>query len=118
MYEHRDHPPISARSFRARLVRHALFALLILLLSIAVGTVGHVYYEGMPWHKALLNTCFLLSGFGLAVFPESMSGQLFAGLFALYAGFVFIAISGIVIAPILHRFLHKFHWGGKDDLSS
>ncbi len=81
---------------------------MVLLLSIAVGTVGHVYFEGMPWQKALLSSCFLLSGLGLAVFPETASGQLFAGIFALYAGFVFIAISGIVIAPILHRFLHKF----------
>jgi hypothetical protein len=85
--------------------------------SIAVGTFGHVYFEGMPWPQAFLSSCLLLSGLGLAIFPETKSGQFFASLFALYAGFVFIAISGIILAPILHRFLHRFNWVSDDEES-
>jgi hypothetical protein len=35
---------------------------------------------------------------------------LFAGLYALYAGLVFLITAGVMLAPILHRVLHKFHW--------
>jgi hypothetical protein len=38
-------------------------------------------------------------------------GGIFAGLYALYAGLVFLVAAGLVFAPVLHRLSHKFHWG-------
>jgi hypothetical protein len=33
----------------------------------------------------------------------------FAGIYALYAGVIFIAASGILVAPPAHRVLHSLH---------
>jgi hypothetical protein len=35
--------------------------------------------------------------------------KIFAALYALLSGFVLLSSFGIVMAPILHRFLHHFH---------
>jgi hypothetical protein len=39
--------------------------------------------------------------------------SLAAGLYAPYAGLVFLVTAAIVFAPILHRILHRFHWSEK-----
>jgi hypothetical protein len=52
----------------------------------------------------------LLGGMGPVESPQTEGGKLFAGLFALYAGLVFLVAIAIVIAPVVHRLLHKFHW--------
>jgi hypothetical protein len=36
-------------------------------------------------------------------------GKLFAGVYALYAGLVVLVAAGILMAPVFHRFLHRFH---------
>lgn len=110
MYESLSQKPIPPNQFRLRLIKHALLALLILAASLGLGTFGYVYFENMAWQEAFLNASMLLSGIGLAHFPDSPAGQLFISIFALYSGLVFLMITSIVIAPILHRFLHRFHW--------
>ncbi|MEO5672940.1 MAG: hypothetical protein ABIR26_19800, partial [Ramlibacter sp.] len=59
---------------------------------------------------AFLNSTMLLSGMGPVNPPQTDGGKVFAGLFALYAGPVFLVTAGLVIAPVAHRILHKFHW--------
>jgi len=52
----------------------------------------------------------LLGGMGPVDAPQTDGGKMFAGLYALYAGLVFIAAAGLVFVPVLHRLLHTFHW--------
>ncbi len=42
-------------------------------------------------------------------------GKLFAGLYALYAGLVFLIAAGLLLAPVMHRVLHRFHWDQEHD---
>jgi hypothetical protein len=42
--------------------------------------------------------------------PGTSGGKLFAGLYALYAGLVFLIAAAVLFAPVLHRLLHTFHW--------
>jgi len=112
MYEHRLQPPLSRRAFIARLARHAAVAFAVILASLGLGTWGYVFFEGLPPAHAFLHAASLLAGMGLVEMPGSVQGKLFAGAFALYAGLVFLASFSIVLAPILHRLLHKFHWEG------
>lgn len=114
MYEKFSQQPISSRQFGARLLRHLLAAVVLLLLSLLAGTLGYAHYAQMPWPAALLNASLLLCGVGLAQFPDTASGQLFVSLYALYAGLIYLVLSGILIAPLLHRFLHHFHWTDDD----
>jgi hypothetical protein len=55
----------------------------------------------------------LLGGMGPVNMPQTAAGKLFAGLYALYAGLAFIVTAAILLTPILHRLLHRFHWDEK-----
>jgi hypothetical protein len=52
----------------------------------------------------------LLGGMGPIHSPVTDSGKVFAGLYALYAGLVFLVAAALLFAPVLHRLLHRFHW--------
>jgi hypothetical protein len=41
--------------------------------------------------------------------PRSSGGKIFASLYALYAGLVFLIIASLLFAPVFHRVLHRFH---------
>lgn len=89
---------------------HFTIALALLITSIALGMAGYVYFEQLPWRDAFLNAAMLLGGMGPVNAPQTPGGKLFAGLYALYAGLIFLVMAGLVIAPIMHRVMHKFHW--------
>jgi hypothetical protein len=92
------------------MLRHSAFVLGLLTLSTAIGMWGYEHYESLPWRDAFLNTAMLLGGMGPVDPLKTNGGKLFAGFFALYAGVVFLFSAGLLIAPIAHRILHKFHW--------
>jgi hypothetical protein len=52
----------------------------------------------------------LLGGMGPVNAPQSDGGKMFAGLYALYAGLVFLIVLAIIFTPVIHRVLHTFHW--------
>lgn len=110
MYETRLDAVASRRHFVARMLRHAAFAALIVLGSLLMGMSGYVYFEHLSWLDAFVDASMLLGGMGPVHSPETPGGKLFAGLYALYSGLVFLVTVGVVLAPILHRALHKFHW--------
>ncbi len=74
---------------------------------------GYVAFERLSWIDAFLNASMLLGGMGPVNAPQTVAGKLFAGLYALYAGLVFIVTAAVLFAPILHRVLHRFHWDQK-----
>ncbi len=96
------------------MLAHAGLALALIGISLFVGIMGYEHYEHMSWLDAFLNSAMLLGGMG-PVKTEGLSepGKLFAGVYALYAGLVFIAVMGILLAPVIHRILHRFHWTGE-----
>lgn len=115
MYEQKKHSPISTKRFLKRMLLHAVAALTLLFLSIIIGMVGYEHYEQLSWRSAFLNTAMLLGGMGPVDAPLSDEGKLFAGVYALYAGLVFIIVAGLILAPIVHRIMHKFHWGQEEE---
>ena len=111
MYEPHHAPPISVGRFALRMAVHACVALVVIAISLFVGMIGYRRYEQMSWLDAFLNSAMLLGGMG-PVKTDGLSepGKLFAGIYALYAGLVFIAVMSIMLAPVVHRVLHRFHW--------
>lgn len=87
------------------------FALALIAFSLAIGMLGYAHFEHMSWLDAFLNAAMLLGGMGpVKTDGLSESGKLFAGLYALYADLAFIAVMGIMLAPIIHRAMHRIHW--------
>jgi uncharacterized membrane protein YphA (DoxX/SURF4 family) len=110
MYESRKQAPLTRRQFASRMIGHASAVIGLLVFSIALGMAGYAYFEDLPAADAFLNTAMLLGGMGPVNPPQSEAGKLFAGLFALYAGLIFIVAAALVLAPVMHRLLHRFHW--------
>ena len=109
MYEHRRERLLPFGAFLWRFVWHIGVSAAVVLLSLLVGMLGYVNYEHLGWLDAFLNAAMLLGGMGPVDPPKHTGGKLFAGFFALYSGLVFLIVAGVVLAPVAHRVLHRFH---------
>jgi hypothetical protein len=111
MYETHKKKPLPVKNFLFRVFRHAVFALSLLAISLFFGMEGYMKTEHMDAIDAFLNASMILGGMG-PVKTEGLSngGKLFAGIYALYSGVVFIAVMSIMLAPFIHRIMHRFHW--------
>ena len=110
MYESHHQQPIPRRHFVRRLIVHFIGSMALITVSLFLGMLGYHYYEELPWRDAFLNAAMLLGGMGPVESPQTDSGKIFAGLYALYAGLVFLIAVGLIVAPAFHRMLHLFHW--------
>ena len=115
MYESSREPPISLTRFAWRLVLHFSAGALFVLGSLGAGMAGYEHYENLDWRDAFLNAAMLLGGMGPVESPATPAGKLFAGLYALYAGLVFLILAGVMLVPVIHRVLHRFHWETPDE---
>jgi hypothetical protein len=113
MYEPKTQRPVARPIFARRLVLHTLIALGLIAVSLAMGITGYICFEHLSPLDAFLNAAMLLGGMGPVNPPVTDAGKLFAGLFALYAGLVFIVTAALLFTPLLHRLMHRFHWDDK-----
>ncbi|HUJ79987.1 MAG TPA: hypothetical protein VLY45_06715 [Nitrospiria bacterium] len=109
MYEHRTAPLLPRPAYIARVVRSIAAGLLMILCSLLIGMIGYRAFEQMTWIDAFSNATMILSGMGPLGPLHTSAGKLFAGCYALFSGLAFIVIVGVIVAPVVHRFLHKFH---------
>ena len=109
MFEARHQPLLSKQGYYRRISRHLGIALAILFAALGLGICGYHQLEGLPWLDALLNASMILSGMGPVAQLQTTGGKLFASFYALFSGLTFITVTGVVLAPVFHRFLHKFH---------
>ncbi len=110
MYEHRTTKPLPTRQFLRRLALHTAVALVLVAVSLVLGMLGYARFEHLAWRDAFLNSAMLLGGMGPVDAPRTADGKVFAGVYALYCGLVFLIAAGVLFAPLLHRLLHHFHW--------
>jgi hypothetical protein len=109
VYERRTHHLLPWRVFLRRAARHLAFALAMIAVAVAVGTIGYHALARLGWIDAFLNASMILSGMGPVDRLDSDGAKLFAALYALFSGLVFIGIAGLVLAPWLHRLFHLMH---------
>jgi len=115
MYEHRKHRLLTWPQFLRRAARHVFWALAVVGGAVGVGTVGYHTAGRLHWIDAFLNASMILSGMGPVDPMKTATAKLFAALYALFSGLVFIGVTGVVLAPWLHRL---FHWTHLDESSS
>ncbi len=113
-FEHRAQPVIPPHQFLIRLAHSGIIALAVIAVSLLIGMVGYHILEGLTWIDAFLNASMLLGGMGPVHTPVTRGGKLFAGLYALYCGLAVILVAGVILAPIAHRILHRFHMESRD----
>lgn len=110
MYESRRQPPLAPRAFFRRVGVHFAAALALLGVSLGIGMWGYGHFEQLAWRDGFLNAAMLLGGMGPVNAPQTDAGKIFAGIYALFAGLVFIVAAGLILAPALHRVFHTLHW--------
>lgn len=109
MYERYDEPVLSRRAFAARVLRHAALAGLLLFASLAIGMAGYMALAHLSLVDAFLNAAMILGGMGPVDVLPTDTAKVFAGVYAIYSGVFFLVIAGLVLAPFLHRVLHRLN---------
>jgi hypothetical protein len=109
MFEPRTKPLLPRRVYYRRLARNAGLGAVVLFVSLGIGMAGYHGFENLPWIDAFLNASMILSGMGPVATLQTDGGKIFAGCYAIFSGIALISIMGIIFAPVVHRFLHKFH---------
>ena len=112
MYEHRSQAVLPRDKFLRRATWHLVAGAGLVVVSLVIGTVGYRTLAGLEWVDALLNASMILTGMGPVDAMKTTPAKLFAAVFAFYSGIVFVAVAGILLAPFLHRLLHRLHFDG------
>ena len=108
-FENRKEPLIDPVRFIRRQLKFLFGALLFIGLSLAFGTWGYMHYAGFAYPDALLNASMILSGMGPVGELPNDDAKYFASGYALYSGIALISTVAVVLAPLVHRFLHLLH---------
>lgn len=106
MYERKHHRLLPWARFIRRASHHLLIGIAIVGFADGVGTVGYRTTAGLGWLDSFLNASMILSGMGPVDHMTTTAGKLFAALYALFSGVIFIGVMGIILAPWAHRLLH------------
>ena len=109
MYEKNSQPLLPRKQFILRLFYHFMTGSVVLLISLGIGIIGYHTFGHLSWLDALLNASMILSGMGPVDAMITVGGKWFASLYALLSGMIFLGVAGIIIAPVIHRFLHFMH---------
>ncbi len=109
MFENRHQPLLPRSAFLRRFGRYAAAALLLVAVSWLIGILGYHTFEGLSWIDSILNAAMLLGGMGPVNPLHTDAGKLFASFYALFSGMIFLVAVAILMAPMLHRLLHRFH---------
>ncbi|MEO5583145.1 MAG: hypothetical protein ABIR66_10665 [Saprospiraceae bacterium] len=107
--EHKNQPLANSNEYFIRVAKALVFALLILSFALGVGAVGYHHLGHLDWVNSIYNASMILSGMGPADPLPSDEAKLFASGYAIASGIIFIGLIGIVLAPIFHRLMHRFH---------
>jgi hypothetical protein len=108
--------PLAPRAvFFRRVAAAVAIAAAAVLVSLAVGMWGYEHFEHLAWRDAFLNAAMLLGGMGPVETPVTNGGKLFAGFYALYAGLVLLVSVGLMLTPVVHRLMHRFHLEEQDE---
>jgi hypothetical protein len=108
-YEHKSQALLPLEVFLRRVLIHFGIALAVIGGSLLAGMYGYHELGRMTWVDSFLNAAMILGGMGPIGDLPTDTAKIFAGIYALYAGLVFVVTAGIVVTPIAHRILHRMH---------
>ncbi len=114
-FEHHTEKLATHAAFVSRIAVNILAAIAIIALALTSGMMGYRLTEHMSWLDAFLNSAMLLGGMGPVSTLATDGGKLFAGIYALTCGLVFVLVTGVVLAPVFHRVLHALKVEDSED---
>ncbi len=115
MFEHHKEQLLPKREFVHRLGGSIAAGTGLIAFSLGAGMLGYHFLGGLAWIDAFLDAAMILSGMGPLSQLSNDAAKLFAGCYAIYCGIALIATTGVILAPLIHRSMHKFHLECEDD---
>ncbi len=109
MYERQKQRLLSRAEFSKRVGRHGLVALGIVAFGLGIGVLGYHWLAHLSWIDSLLNASMILGGMGPIDPLPNNAAKVFASFYALFSGLAFVGIVSVLLAPFVHRMLHRFH---------
>jgi len=109
MFEHHHQPLLARGAFIGRILRHLGIGAVMLLVALGIGIAGYHGLEHQTWLDALVNAAMILGGMGPVSSLTTAAGKVFAAAYALFSGIVFLVTIAVLLAPIVHRVMHRFH---------
>jgi hypothetical protein len=115
MYENRKQPLLSTAKFLKRVGRHWLTGFGVLAFGLGGGIFGYHYIARLSWIDSLLNASMILGGMGPVDPLRTDGAKIFASCYALFSGLAFIGVVSVLLAPFVHRLLHRVHAEGREE---
>ena len=104
---HEKLAPISV--YVQRIAGSLALAVALMAIALSIGIVGYHFIAGFNFVDSLLEASMILGGMGPVRELSNDTAKTFASIYALFSGVIFIALMGIILAPVAHRVMHKFH---------
>jgi hypothetical protein len=92
-----------------RMVVRSAVLVPLLLGTLLLGMAIYHWVEGLPWPDAFVNAAMLVGGMGPVDPLRTTAGKWLAGAYALFAGVVFLVFAGVMLVPVVHHVLERFH---------
>jgi len=105
-FENRKQRVLPLTNFLLRLARYGVFAIVLIVFSVGIGTLGYKHFGNLNWIDSFYMACMILTGMGPVSEMTTNSSKLFSSFYALYSGIAFLSITAVFFAPIIHRLLH------------
>lgn len=94
-----DTPPSNSNNSRWY---RLYWAVGILIISLLAGVVGYYYVAKLTWVDSLLNASMILGGMGPVDTLHTNGAKIFASLYALYSGILFLVIIAFLIDSVVN----------------
>jgi hypothetical protein len=114
MFERKSDKLVPIAVFVRRMTITFLILLMVLTIALGIGVIGYHEFEKLSWIDSILNASMILTGMGPVDRMSTDASKLFSSIYALFSGVVFLSSVGLLLAPVFHRILHKFHLDDMD----
>ncbi|MGB5435705.1 MAG: hypothetical protein WBM98_07430 [Maribacter sp.] len=94
------------KEFAKRVLKYTVFSIGLLTFSLGIGILGYHYIGALNWIDSLYNASMILTGMGPVNELQTDSAKVFASIYAIFSGVIFLSTVAIFFAPFAHRLMH------------
>lgn len=107
MHKLLEEKPHEETTFVRDFLSYLSLSALCIILGLFIGVLGYHWTAELSWLDATVEASMILSGMG-PVNPLLTNGaKLFASLYALFSGLVFVLAMGVVLSPLIYSLMKQ-----------
>ena len=114
-YEGKQKPLLPLDKFYKRILNNFVLAMAIMAFSLAIGVLGYMFSANLKFADAFLNASMILGGMGPVDIMPNDAAKYFSSFYALFSGVSFLSTVALLLAPAIHRTMHRFHLETDED---